>query len=59
MPVTEMISGMLEPAELSCNESEHRSCGSEVRQIIRALELWERSPQDNLSTESTGVEFVR
>ncbi|EJU22260.1 hypothetical protein HMPREF1152_1388 [Mogibacterium sp. CM50] len=50
---------MLEPAGLSCNESEHRSCGSEVRQIIRALELWERSPQDNLSTESTGVESVR
>ncbi|WP_314697015.1 hypothetical protein [Mogibacterium timidum] len=59
MPVTEVISGMLEPAGLSCNESEHRSCGSEVRQIIRALELQERSPQDNLSTESTGVEFVR
>ena len=59
MPITEVISGMLEPAGLSCNESEHRSCGSEVRQIIRALELWERSPQDNLSTESTGVESVR
>lgn len=59
MPITEVISGMLEPAGLSCNESEHRSCESEVRQIIRALELWERSPQDNLSTESTGVESVR
>ena len=56
MPVTEVISGMLEPAELSCNESEHRSCGSGVRQIIRALELQERSSSDNPSIGSTGAE---
>ena len=56
MPITEVISGMLEPAGLSCNESEHRSCGSEVRQIIRALELQERSPSDNPSTGATGAE---
>ncbi|WP_281522618.1 hypothetical protein [Mogibacterium timidum] len=59
MPVTEVISGMLEPAGLSCNESEHRSCGSEVRQIIRAPELRERSSSDNPSTGATGAESVR
>ncbi len=56
MPVTEVISGMLEPAGLSCNESEHRSCGSEVRQIIRVLDLQEWSLSDNPSIGSTGAE---